>query len=343
MTHRTIGLRGARAFALALLCSFGVLGGVAASTARADVGVVVTGEATMQPQLAAQLEMWLRAHGHELVSAPLPPEAINTLIDCFVIEDQGCASKVVEKRSKSSAVVFAQVSVTSGATALDRTVTLTAYWLDKGKEATSERRYCERCTDASLRDTADELMATLAGAGAGANRGHIKLTSDPPGARVVLAGKVLGATPLEYSLPVGEHQLVIELEGYGSETRRVAVQKGQIEAIQVTLSRPASAGPWRKPALGMLAGGGGLLLLGGILIAIDQDYELTGPQQPTYRDTATGGTVAALIGAAVLGAGAYLYLRPPGRNTTTTTTTPSSAPAVSFIPGGGVIGWSGRF
>ena len=44
-----------------------------------DVGVVVVGEATMQPQLAAQLESWLRQHGHSLVPAPLPPDAINTM------------------------------------------------------------------------------------------------------------------------------------------------------------------------------------------------------------------------------------------------------------------------
>src|SRR5262245_10671869 len=133
--------------------------------ARGDVGVVVTGEATMQPQLAAQLEAWLRQHGHTLISAPLAPEAINTLIDCFVIEDEGCARKVVEKRAKSKSVVFARVEVQPGSIqGTERTVTLTAYWFDKGKDAVAERRFCERCTELTLKSTADELMAALSGA-----------------------------------------------------------------------------------------------------------------------------------------------------------------------------------
>src|SRR5262245_20203518 len=130
-SHRHNGLRALLAVAFVSLATV---------PARADrgVGVVVTGEATMQPQLVAQLETWLRTHGHDLISAPLPPDAINALIDCFVIEDQACARKVVEKRAKSKSIVFAQVNVTSGATALDRTVTLTAYWLEKRKKARFE-------------------------------------------------------------------------------------------------------------------------------------------------------------------------------------------------------------
>src|SRR5690242_12538281 len=90
---------------------------LAAATAQADdrtksdgaaAGVVVTGEATLQPQLVAQLEGWLREHGHPLVSSALEPDAINTLIDCFVIEDQSCARSLVEKRSKAATIVFAR-------------------------------------------------------------------------------------------------------------------------------------------------------------------------------------------------------------------------------------------
>jgi len=71
-----------------------------AAYAGGDIGVVVTGEATMQPQLAAQLEGWLRQHGHQLIASPLPPEAVNTLIDCFVIEDENCARGVIDKRAQ---------------------------------------------------------------------------------------------------------------------------------------------------------------------------------------------------------------------------------------------------
>jgi hypothetical protein len=84
-----------------------------ASSARAggDVGVVVTGEGSMQPQLAAQIEAWLSQHGHTLVPSPLPPEAINALVDCFVVvsQPQGCARDIFEKNAKSSTMLYARL------------------------------------------------------------------------------------------------------------------------------------------------------------------------------------------------------------------------------------------
>ncbi len=321
-SHRPTSLRALLATAILAL---------AAVPARADgsVGVVVTGEATMQPQLVAQLETWLRAHGHNLVSAPLPPDAINALIDCFVIEDQACAQRVVEKRAKSDAVVFAQVNVTSGATALDRTVTLVAYWLNKGSDVVHERRICERCTDVTMRGAADELMVALAAAGS--NRGRVKLTSSPPGAKVTVGGKEIGRTPLDYSLPPGEHRLVFELEGRSAETRRVSVEKA--ETVTVDVAFGAAPPPGRGLAYVAIAGGAALALAGGVLLRIAGDVP-TDPTDPEYLDTAPAGVALVAAGAAALGVGVYLLVRKPSER---------SAPAVSLVPGGGVIGWTGRF
>jgi hypothetical protein len=304
---------------------------LAAVPARADggVGVVVTGEATMQPQLVAQLETWLRAHGHDLVSAPLPPDAINALIDCFVIEDLACAQRVIEKRAKSDAVVFAQVNVTSGATALDRTVTLVAYWLNKGSHVVHERRVCERCTDVTMRGSADELMKALAAAGS--NRGQVKLTSSPPGARVTVGGKEIGRTPLDYSLPPGKHRLVFELEGRSAETRRVSIERAETVTVDVMFG--AAPPPGRGLAYTALAGGVALALAGGVLIGIDEDVP-TDSSDPEYLDTAPAGVALAAAGAAAIGVGVYLLVRKPRAR---------SAPAVSLVSGGGVIGWTGRF
>src|ERR1044071_7841749 len=112
-----------------------------ATTARADeVGVVVTGEATIQPQLSSQLESWLTKHGHQLAQAPLSPDAINTMVDCFVIEDESCARKVVDKRSKSPSLVFARIDVAPGNTALDRDVAITIYWFEKDHSFAAKRK-----------------------------------------------------------------------------------------------------------------------------------------------------------------------------------------------------------
>ena len=135
---------------------------LAAAPARADdVGVVVTGEATLQPPLAASFENWLREHGHHVVGSPLEADAINSLIDCFVLEDMGCARAVVEKRAKSQTIVFARVEVAPGGEGMGD-VTLVAYWLQKGHDAVGEKRTCKQCSQQSLDTTADDLMTALA-------------------------------------------------------------------------------------------------------------------------------------------------------------------------------------
>src|SRR5947199_358088 len=109
-------MRIAIALAIALttgLPSLGALGSPA--RAEGDVGVIVTGEGSMQPQLAAQISDWLSHHGHTLVPSPLPPDAITELIDCVVMGDQTCARNVVETRAKSTRMVYAQVDARNNA------------------------------------------------------------------------------------------------------------------------------------------------------------------------------------------------------------------------------------
>jgi hypothetical protein len=303
---------------------------LAAAPARAQayVGVVVTGEATMQPQLVAQLETWLRSHGHELVSAPLPPDAINALIDCIVIEDLGCAHNVVQKRSKSKTVVLAQVSMTTGAVPSDRSVTLTTYWIDKVKDPISERRPCERCTDAEVRNLADEMLATIAAKGA--EHGKLKVSSTPSGATVSAGGKKLGKTPLEQELPAGKVELVIEHEGKPPEIRQVTVIDDDTVEVDVTFGSGGGSG--KGLAYAALLGGVALGIAGGILIGIDEDAT---PGVPTYRDSAPPGIALSAAGAVAIGVGIYLFVRSPGRR--------DRSPTVSVVPGGGVIGWAGRF
>ena len=123
---------------------------------------VVTGEATLQPQLAAQLEGWLRGHGHRLVASPLDPDAINTLIDCFVLNDESCARNVVDHASRSQTVVFARIEVRPLEDGT-RDITLVAYWLHKNTmHAAADRRLCEHCNEKELRGIADDLMTSLA-------------------------------------------------------------------------------------------------------------------------------------------------------------------------------------
>jgi hypothetical protein len=293
-----------------------------------DVGVVVVGEATMQPQLAAQLEGWLRQHGHQLVPAPLPPDAINTLQDCFVIEDEVCARKVVEKRSKTQSVVFAKVDVKAEST--DKTVTLTAYWFDKGRDAIAERRYCERCTDVTLRSTADELMAALT-AGNAKDAGKIKITSTPAGARVVIDGNAIGVTPLEYDLKSGSHTVTLSATGHRDDARDIDIKRGETTQVDVLMKSYASTNFF--PFI-LLGGGGVMLATGLVLLAMDEDEPSPmGPQKEFYRNTGPLGVGLAVSGLVAAGVGGYLLFR----------TKRSSAPVASITPDSGYVGWAGTF
>lgn len=132
-----------------------------ATTAHADkVGIVVTGEARLQPQLTSQLERWLHDRGHTVVPGALEPDAINTLVDCFVLEDLGCARGVVTARASSRSLVYARVDQTTNDDGT-REVAVTGHWFQKGHEAIAERRVCSACTDDKLFATVDELMHAL--------------------------------------------------------------------------------------------------------------------------------------------------------------------------------------
>jgi hypothetical protein len=321
-----------RAVAVAVLL---VAALAAARDARADnVGVVVTGEPTMQPQLVNQLESWLRKNGHTLVSAPLPPDAINTLVDCFVIEDEGCARGVIDKRSKADTVVYARVDI-SAAGDLEKTVTVLAYWFEKGKPAVAERRFCQRCTDPTLRKTADEVIAALAKAGGQKGGGTLKLTTNPPGANCSIDGKPAGTTPVERTLEAGPHEITITRERHETETRFVTVKAGETETVDVALVASKGGGGGKQSTtipIGLMAGGGAMVLTGAIMFAIDQDK---GRDQPAeIRNTAPAGIGIGLTGAAIA-VGGYLWFRSMSNK--------ESAPVAAVSRDGAYVGWSSRF
>lgn len=317
-----------------LLLLLSVLLGLSA-TARAEdgVGVVVIGDATFQPQFATQLESWLQQHGHKVVPSALSPEAITRMIDCFVIEDEECARGVFEKVGRSQSLVFARLDVAPEAEA-ERTITVTAYWYDKGRDAIAERRHCERCTSVILEHTADDLMSALTRAGQ-RGTGMLVVTSTPAGARVLINGNAVGITPLEYELASGEHTLTLSHDQYAVETRAVAIRTGETTRVTVPLSHAddGGAGRARTLPLALMVGGGVALAAGMVLYAVDEDDD---GSQFEYRDTAPLGVGLGVAGVAALGVGAYLYFRG-------SETEPRSAPTLSLGRAGAVVGWARSF
>ena len=137
-----------------------VLAALSSPAYAEQVGVVVTGEATLQPQVAAQLEGWLEDRGRTVMPGPLEPSAINTLIDCFVLEDLGCARGVVDARAKTHSVIYAHIEVSPNGDGT-RDIAVTSYWFEKQHDAMSERRVCEHCTTDKFHSMVDDLMLAL--------------------------------------------------------------------------------------------------------------------------------------------------------------------------------------
>jgi hypothetical protein len=250
-----------------------------------------------------------------------------------VIEDQGCARGIVEQRATSSSVVIARLDTKNNASNGTRDVTLTAYWFDKGHDAIAERKTCQRCTDQSLRTTADEVMKKLLGGG---DVGHVKFRSTPPGARISIDGQPIGVAPLDWDLTPGNHTIQMDKGGLKPQSRDLVVVSNKTDLFAMKLVPPGDdrdQRPSRLLPVGLLAAGGALLVTGGVMIAIDQD---PGPHEPpTIHNTGPTGAGLAIGGAVVAGVGAYLlWFRSPKT---------TSTPVATFTSDTAYIGWLGRF
>jgi len=83
--------------------------------------------------------------------------------------------------------------------------------------------------------------------------GVVVIETSPPGASVWVRGSVVGQTPLELPLNIGEHELELELEGYASARERVSVSGGVQTPLAVELeptpqSRSTANGARRSKA-----------------------------------------------------------------------------------------------
>jgi hypothetical protein len=76
-----------------------------------------------------------------------------------------------------------------------------------------------------------------------ATQGRLEISSDPPGARVVVDGLASGITPVSVLVGAGEHSVVIT--GAGGTTRRtVNVAAGSTSALMASLAPAGAAGGW---------------------------------------------------------------------------------------------------
>ncbi len=296
---------------------------VLCGTARAGtVGVVVTGDPTIQARLGKSAAHYLEQHGYKIATGALDPTALSNLLDCLAIDDDTCARSVIEKRAQSDVILAIRPEVGKGE---PHEVRLTAHWIAKGHSPVAMRRVCEKCSDAALDSMFDAVLADLVKQSAS---GRLVLHSNPTNLLAVLDSQPIGSTPLERDVPVGQHALALVQNGKTVAQRWISIAAD--ERAELTMSADKPRGPSRiLPALA-LGLGAAAAIAGGVLCGTSQSP--TG-QHPTYRDTKALGVGVALGGAAVLvGTGVFLLLRggPTG-------------PTIAVTGSGASAGWIGRF
>ena len=168
--------------------------------------------------------------------------------------------------------------------------------------------------------------------------GQLKLSSVPEGVTVLIDGTKVGVTPLERELTTGPHTIVLVDRGMLVGERKVEIVEGEAVEVTMPVEYPASAAPQRGPsrvAPVLLWAGGGLALAGsGIAFYYGQKGGPEHPEDPyIYRGATPAGYVLAGAGAVAISVGIWLWVRGSRE----------SAPIASIGPGGGHVGWQGRF
>jgi tetratricopeptide (TPR) repeat protein len=100
----------------------------------------------------------------------------------------------------------------------------------------------------------------------GAPKGWLSVRSTPPGAEVLVDGKVVGTTPLERSRVVaGQRAIEVSLSGHYSDKRSLAITENQESRFEVALAvRPSPVRPGTHPFAASLHLGGAIAAKGDI-------------------------------------------------------------------------------
>jgi hypothetical protein len=293
------------------------------------VSVVVTGDSELQAALSRNVESWLRTHGHT-VGEQLPADTVSSLINCMVIDDEGCARGVVDARTKSGSVVFSEIR--KPRTKASNATTLIVYWLIKGKEPVGMRRACADCSEELLKSTLDEMLDTIVGASELA-RGKLELRSKPAGLTVILDNENIGITPVEREVPAGIHTIILMSSGRKVGERTLKIQPEVTAEITMTATIPRDPNEPRSRVLpGVALAVGGAAIVAGTILYLTSDVD-DGTKFEYYDNRPVGIGVAA-GGLAVAAVGAYLWFRSGNSDST---------PVVAIDHHGGYVGWSRGF
>jgi hypothetical protein len=312
--------------------------------ARADGAVLVLGRASPQQRgvIAEAVIATARDGGWPAEVPVLADREREAVVACLrAARPWSCAAPHLKGRGDLLVVV--QVELERTDTVLGIHVVTAASDTDS-----TANHFCNVCDDASLKlAVADVTRRLLRDAAERSGKTRLSIASRPDRAWITLDGKPAGSTNLVKATYPGEHTVMLTRTGYATATRTIEVQEGETAELIVDLEpapgtvidrgrdRRARA-PRRVPRL-LLGAGVVALASGAVLIGVDEDPSPVGKRHEYYYDTAPHGVGAVLVGAAAVGAGAYLWRRASRASRT------KSSPTFAPSPNGAAVGWSGRF
>lgn len=186
--------------------------------------------------------------------------------------------------------------------------------------ATSDER-CELCGSAEVGTLVETQSALLRRALEDIIQGPSRLVVDsqPAGALVLVDNQLIGTTPVDQPVLEGEHVVRVMLDGYVSDERKLKLQRGVRERLELQLRREPRLARSRTLGWASLFTGLPVFAAGVTLLAIDgtepdrrcddkRDRDAFGNCRYIFS-TMTGGAVALAAGTALITVGAMLLLR----------------------------------
>ncbi len=307
----------------------------AAASALAILPIVLAGGAaddTLRAQLLTHLQSGLARGAFTLVD----PAKLGELApgDCT---DRVCLTGVARKTA-AGFVLRPTVRVDDR----DYVVRLELFGTDGDLLAESEER-CDLCGLAEVGALVEAQGALLRRKLETLIQGQPRLsvTTEPPGALVLVDNQLVGTAPVDRTLLEGDHLVRVILDGYVGDERKVKLVAGVHETLEIPLRREPRLTRFRQIGITGVAVGAPLMVAGLALLAIDgKDYKRDCRGMNVDRggdcrfvfDTDWGGAISLAAGAALLAAGTVLLLRtrdrPPRRR-------------AHLVPTG--LGFAGRF
>ena len=177
--------------------------------------------------------------------------------------------------------------------------------------------------------------------------GTLKVEAEPPGSRVFIEGKEVGAAPLDQKLQPGEYYVAVTADDHLPKGDRVEVSAGKATEIKITLEAAPPYSRWGHITFWSGLGAAAFGAISGILASsAGDDYYKTGDRGAYDRSVALAGCMytGLAAGGALMITGVILWALAPDEDVPADT--PTGVTSFSALPspeGGLVFSLGGRF